>query len=151
MLLNFFMNSVSNVAQILLILRNILYIVCLGSCLDLGLFMPYLCDLFFTSNLIFSTINHITSVKQTHFFKNIFFYFWMIPWIKKTKNFQITKVQPQGVAELLLNFFSQFQSDLAYKSVAYKKSVYLKLKKFHQSYIVNMLNIGSFDDIIKNY
>ena len=34
----------------------------------------------------------------------------MLTWMKKVNNFQIAKVQPQGVA---------------YKSVAYKKSVYV--------------------------
>ena len=32
----------------------------------------------------------------------------------------LDKVQPQGVAYLVLNF-CQFQSDVAYKSVAYKR------------------------------
>ena len=40
--------------------------------------------------------------------------------MKKANSFQIAKVQPQGVAQLLLNF-CQFQPGVAYKSVAYKK------------------------------
>ena len=36
-------------------------------CLGLGRFMSYLCDLLFIFSLIFSVINHITSLKQTHF------------------------------------------------------------------------------------
>ena len=32
------------------------------------LYMPYLCDLFFIFSLIFIVINHITSLKETHFF-----------------------------------------------------------------------------------
>ena len=43
-------------------------LVCLCLCLDLGLFMSYLCDLFFIFSLIFIVINHITSFKQTYFF-----------------------------------------------------------------------------------
>ena len=31
-------------------------------------------------------------------FKNTFYYFWMITLIKNMNNFQIAKVQPQGVA-----------------------------------------------------
>ena len=31
-------------------------------------------------------------------FKNIFYYFWMITWIKNVNNFQIAKVQPRSVA-----------------------------------------------------
>ena len=87
----------------IMILRLILYLVYLYPCLGLGLFMSYLCDLFSIFSLIFIVINHITSFKQTHlffvhFFKNIFYHFWMITWIKKVKNFQIVKVQSQGVA-----------------------------------------------------
>ena len=58
------------------IFKNILFpafyisnaLVCLCLCLDLGLFMSYLCDLFFIFSLIFIVINHITSFKQTYFF-----------------------------------------------------------------------------------
>ena len=47
----------------------------------------------------------------------------MIRWMKNVNNFQIAKVEPQGVPEHLLSFFCQFQPGVAYKSVAYKKSV----------------------------
>ena len=44
--------------------------------------------------------------------------------MKNVNNFQIAKVQPQGVA--FAYFFCQFQPGVAYKSVAYiKKSVYM--------------------------
>ena len=46
-------------------LRHILYLVYSCQCLGLGLFMSYLCDLFFFSP-IFIVINHITSLKQTN-------------------------------------------------------------------------------------
>ena len=39
-------------------------------------------------------------------FENMSYYFWMITWTKNLNNFQIAKVQPQGVAEHLLNFLS---------------------------------------------
>ena len=52
----------------IIILRQILYSAYLCPCLDLGLFMLYLCDLFFILSLIFIVINHITSLKQTHLF-----------------------------------------------------------------------------------
>ena len=45
----------------------------------------------------------------------------------KVNNSQIAKVQPQGVACLLLGFFFQIQLGIAYKSDAYKKSVWLVL------------------------
>ena len=40
-------------------------------------------------------------------------------WMKQANNFQIAKVQFQGVAQLLLNF-CQFETGISYKSVAYK-------------------------------
>ena len=58
-------------------------------------------------------------------FQNMSYYFWIITWMKNANNFQIPKVQLQGVAQNLLNFFCQFQPGVAYKSVAYKKSVYV--------------------------
>ena len=48
----------------------------------------------------------------------------MITYMWKANNFQITKVQSQGVAKLSLNFFCQFQPGIAYNSVAFEKSVY---------------------------
>ena len=45
--------------------------------------------------------------------------------MKKAHNFQIEEVQPQGVAY-------QFYPGVAYKSVAYKKSMWSKgLRKYH--------------------
>ena len=76
----------------------------------LGLFMSFLCDLFFVFSLIFIVINHITSFKQTSLFFVYFLkylqLFWIITWMKNANNFQIVKVQPQGVAQLLLDFLS---------------------------------------------
>ena len=48
----------------IIILWHILHLVYLGSCLDLGLFMSYLYDLFFIVSLIFIAINHTTSLKH---------------------------------------------------------------------------------------
>ena len=85
-------------------LRYILYLVYLCPSQGLGLFMLYLCDLFFSFSLIFNVINHTTLLNQTHllfiYFQNISYYFWM----KKTNNVRIVKDQPQGVAQILLNF-----------------------------------------------
>ena len=44
--------------------------------------------------------------------------------MKKANNFQIMKVQPQGVVSFCL-IFCQFLPGVAYKSVAYKKKVYI--------------------------
>ena len=87
---------------------NVAYLVYLCPFLARGLFMSYLCDLFFIFSFIFIFINYITSFKHIYLFlyifQNIFYYFWMIMWTKKANNFEIVKFQPQGVAQLLLNF-----------------------------------------------
>ena len=85
-----------------------LYFLYLSLCLRLGLYMSYLCNLFVIIIFIYVTINHITSLIQT----NLFF----------------EHVCQKFSLRVLLSFcliFIQFQSGVAYKSVAYKKSVYL--------------------------
>ena len=49
----------------IIILRHML-LLCL--CLSLARFMSYLCDLFFIFSLIFSALDHITSLKQVQLF-----------------------------------------------------------------------------------
>ena len=49
--------------------------------------------------------------------------------MKNVNNFQIAKVQPQGVAMNFLDFF-QFQPGIAYESVLGKKSLYLLSLKY---------------------
>ena len=48
--------------------RHILNLVYLGPCLGLGLFMSYLCDLFFIFSLTFIGVTHIASLKPTNLF-----------------------------------------------------------------------------------
>ena len=50
------------------------------------------------------------------------YYFSLITWLKNLNNFQMSKIQPHGVAYHLLEF-CQFQPGIACKSVAYKKPV----------------------------
>ena len=105
LMLNFFMNWASNLLRFCLIhitvivLRHILYLVYLCSCLGPGLFKSHL---YFIFTLMFSVINYVTSFKQTYLFFVHFWnkshYFWMITWMRKANNFQTVKVQPQGVA-----------------------------------------------------
>ena len=49
--------------------------------------------------------------------------------MKKANNFQIAKVQPQGVVANSCLIFYQFRLGVAYKSVAYKKSVYFRERR----------------------
>ena len=58
---------------IIIILRHVLYLLYLCPCLDLGLFMSYLCDLFFIFIFIFIMINRIISWIQTYLFFCLFF------------------------------------------------------------------------------
>ena len=57
----------------------------------------------FLEQIIFMIINHTISFKRTRL---VFAHFWRIYLIdeKKANNFQIAKVQPQGVAKLFLDF-----------------------------------------------
>ena len=96
----------------IIILRYILHLVCLCLCLSRGLFMLYLCDLFFLFSLIFFAINYVTSFKQTYLFLVHFFEYLLLflgnNTMKKANNFQIARVQHQGVVEILLEFFADF-------------------------------------------
>ena len=100
------------------ILRYILYLVYLCPCLGPGPFMSCICDSFFIFSFIFIVINNITSLKQTHFYVLEYSsYSWMIPWMKKVNNFTFN-------LRMLLSFcliFRQFQTDVVYKSVAFKR------------------------------
>ena len=54
--------------------------------------------------------------------------------MKKTNDFQIAKVQSQGVAYLLLNFFASFSLVLLnYISVAYKKKRVVAVAKHYNA------------------
>ena len=57
----------------IIILRQVLYLVYLRPCRDLGLFMLYLCDLFFFFVLIFIMINCIMSWMQMHLLSSSYF------------------------------------------------------------------------------
>ena len=84
--------------------REKLHFLYLRLSLCLGLFMSYLRDLFFIIIFIFVIIIHKTSLKQTHLFFATF----------------LLKAQLRVLHSFCL-FFRQFQADVAYKSVAYKK------------------------------
>ena len=111
---------------IIIKLRHILHIVYLGPFVGLGLVMSYLCDIFLIFSLIFFVMNHITSFKQVQLFFCTFleysYYFWTITWCGGRIIFK----QQKFSFRVLLSFcliFCQFQPGVAYKNVAYKKSV----------------------------
>ena len=47
----------------------------------------------------------------------------MITWMKSVSKIQIAKVQPQGIAKHLLDFFANFSKALVIKVLLIKKSV----------------------------
>ena len=72
---------------IIITLKHILYLVHMYPCLGLGLFISYLCNLFFIFSPFF-IMNHIISLKQTQlFFVHFLDYFWMLIWKKRSNNF----------------------------------------------------------------
>ena len=59
----------------------------------------------------------------------------MITWMADENNFQVAKLQPQGVAWHLLNF-CQFQPGVAYESVVYIKKACIANNSMYRSYFV---------------
>ena len=105
MLLNFLMNWALLLKCCLIhisIIIHVLYLLHLCPCLDLRLFLSYLSNLFFIFIFIFIMINRIASWIQTHLFFCLLF-----------------KICPL----IICLIFSQYQSSVAYESVAYKKNV----------------------------
>ena len=110
---------------IITILRHTLYLLDLCPCLGLCIFISYLCDLFFIFSLIFIVINHIPSLKQSHFF--LHFLEDLLIFLDNNKKANIFKKWKFNLW-VMLSFcliFCQFQPGVAYKSVACEKSVHL--------------------------
>ena len=80
-----------------------------------GLFIPYLCDLFFIFSLIFTVINHITSLKQTHLFL-VHFLEYLLLFLDDNDS------SASGCCLAFCLIFSQFHPGVAYKKVAYVKN-----------------------------
>ena len=55
-------------------------------------------------------------------FQNIYYHFWMTTFMKNVNNFQRAKVQRKVLLIICLIFW-QLQTDVAYQSVTYKRSV----------------------------
>ena len=96
---------------------------------------------------IFIMINRVISYIQTHLFLSSYFimsyYFWMIMWMKNVNNFRIAKVQPEGIAQHLLDFLPVSTWCCLYKYCFYSKAfnspskpnllIYLKLASRYKS------------------
>ena len=77
--------------QVNIIPRHFIYLLYLYPWLDLGLFLSDLCDLFFIFIFIFTETSYFA-----HFLKYVLF-FLTDSMDEECKNFQIAKVQPQGL------------------------------------------------------
>ena len=115
----------------IIIMRHFICFLSLCLCLDLGLFMSYLCDLFFFFFSIFIMINRIMSWIQTHLFFCLFFR--VIPFIfgclRGGRMWIIFKKQMFSLRVLLsicLNF-ANFSQALLVKVLLIKKACNRKL------------------------
>ena len=90
--------------------------------------MSYLCDLFFNFSLTFIVINHITSLKQTHFFCTFLGYLLLFlndNLDEESEQLSSSKSSTSGRCSAFACFFCQFQFGAAYV----KKRVFV-FKKF---------------------
>ena len=125
------------------ILRHTSYLVHLHPCLGLVLFMLRLCDPFFIFSLIFITINHTTSLKQTNLFFAHFSEYLMLVldnmneesvWFSNSKN--------SASGCLLLRFyliFCLFRPGVSFMSCLYKKACIIFLNKQQPNFFVTIL------------
>ena len=132
-----------------MLLKHILYLVYLCSCLGLGLFMSYRCELFFIFSLIFIVIDRITSLKQTPLvFVQILEYvllFWDDNLDKECKLFSSSKGSASGCCLAFAWFFAYFCLELLIK-VLIKKSalqnwVFLSIEGLYLKKIVERLSL----------
>ena len=100
-----------------IILGHILYLVYFCPYLTLGLFLSHLCDLLFIFSLIFIVIKHLTSLKLVSLLE------YLLLFLDNNVEFSLS-LKGESSASVLFNFcliFCQFQPDVVYKSVTYKK------------------------------
>ena len=105
---------------------NTSYLLYLCPCVQLGLFILYLCDLFFIFIFIFIMINRIILWIQTHLFFCLSFIicpYYLGLWRAWGMRI-IFKCQKSSLKVLLsiCLIFCQFQLAIAYKSAGYKKA-----------------------------
>ena len=106
--------------------RCIIFCIFVSIFIRLRLFTSSLCDLFFIIIFIFITVNHIISLKQTHFLFGRF-----------CEKFSI---------RVMLGFcliFCQFQPGVAYESMAYTKKVCSNIFFFFFTFITKYFAIDS--------
>ena len=106
----------------IIILRHALYLPYFYPCLDLGLFMSYLCS-FFHFHLHFNLMK--THLFFCLFFSTMSYYFWMITWKKNMNTFKQQKFSLRVLLRFAW-FFANFNLALLIKVRLYKKACILK-------------------------
>ena len=109
------------------LLRQISYLVYLCPTLGLGLFILYLCDLFFIFSLIFIVINDITSFKQTyllfvHFLEYLLLFLYDTV-DEECEQFLKNRSSASGCCLAFACFFANFSLMFLIKVLLIKKSV----------------------------
>ena len=109
-------------------IRQFAYLLYLCLCLDLDIFMSYLCDLFFFFFSIFIMINRIISWIQTHWFLCLYF---RVPpiifgWLHEWRIWMAQKFSLMVLLSFCL-FFANFSLELLIKVLLIKKGVYSTL------------------------
>ena len=111
----------------IILLRQISYLVYLSPFLGLGLFILYLCDLFFIFSLIFIVINDITSFKQTyllfvHFLEYLLLFLYDTV-DEECEQFLKNRSSASGCCLAFACFFANFSLMFLIKVLLIKKSV----------------------------
>ena len=111
----------------IILLRQISYLVYLSPFLGLGLFILYLCDLFFIFSLIFIVINDITSFKQTyllfvHFLQYLLLFLYDTV-DEECEQFLKNRSSASGCCLAFACFFANFSLMFLIKVLLTKKSV----------------------------
>ena len=84
--------------------------------------MSYLCDLFLIFSLIFIVINQITSFKKMNLFFVHYLEYPLLFVFDNVDEESECRSLASGCCLVFFYFFYQFQTGVAYKSVAYKKA-----------------------------
>ena len=134
-------------------LRDFFYLLYLCSCLQLGLFLTYLCDLFYfhicfhdnySYNLMNTDIHVLLLILQS-----MSYYSWMIVWVKNII-FKQHKFSFRVLLSICL-IFCKFQPGIVYEGVAYKKRACNLFTPEHKIQKVRKLTIIYNGIVIKQH
>ena len=131
----------------IIIPRHLLYLIYLCPCLDLGLFMSYLCNPIFICIFIFTDMLLLLFI-----FQNIYhYYFWMITWMENI----VFKQQMFSLrVQHLLDFFSVYLSNQNnakhYRTIPFQQLLALAVPHQQRSRKVISQNLQFHQIFIRN-